>query len=73
MLSHNYVTANIVFFFHLTLFGFFFLTFCLSRAANHMEVPMLGVKSELLPQQRQIQAVSATYTTAHGNAGSLTH
>ena len=25
------------------------------------------------PQQRRIRAVSATYTTAHGNAGSLTH
>ena len=25
------------------------------------------------PQQRGILAVSATYTTAHGNAGSLTH
>uniref|UniRef100_A0A8D0VDF6 Rac family small GTPase 3 n=2 Tax=Sus scrofa TaxID=9823 RepID=A0A8D0VDF6_PIG len=25
------------------------------------------------PQQRGIRAVSATYTTAHGNAGSLTH
>ena len=25
------------------------------------------------PQQHQIRAISATYTTAHGNAGSLTH
>ena len=25
------------------------------------------------PQQHRIQAVSATYTTAHGNAGSLAH
>ena len=25
------------------------------------------------PQQHGIQATSATYTTAHGNAGSLTH
>jgi len=24
------------------------------------------------PQQRRIRAASATYTTAHGNAGSLT-
>ena len=43
-----------------------------------MELPRLGVKSELRcqpasePQQRQIRAVTATYTTAHGNAGSLT-
>ena len=49
-----------------------------------MEVPRLGVKSELQllakpqPQQHQIQATATatsdpTYTTAHGNAGSLTH
>ena len=25
------------------------------------------------PQQRRIQATSAIYTTAHGNAGPLTH
>ena len=25
------------------------------------------------PQQRRIRVTSATYTTAHGNAGSLTH
>ena len=39
----------------------------------------LGVKSDLRlqaapqPQQRRNQAVSSTYTTAHDNAGSLTH
>ena len=39
-----------------------------------MDVPRLGVKSELpllptpQPKQRQIQVMSATYTTAHGNA-----
>ena len=44
-----------------------------------MEVPRLGV--ELEPQlpayatatSHRIQAASATYTTAHGNAGSLTN
>ena len=44
---------------------------------QHMEVSRLGVKSELQltpqPQPRQIQAVSTTYTAAHGNADSLTH
>ena len=46
---------------------------------QHMEVPRLGVESELQqlaytkPQQCKIQDVFATYTTAHGNAGSLTH
>ena len=45
---------------------------------RHMEIPRLGVQLELqLPvyttaQPRWIQAASATYTTAHGNAGSLT-
>ena len=44
-----------------------------------MEVPRLGVESELWlwptaqPQQHGIQAASATYTTAYGNARSLTH
>ena len=46
---------------------------------QHMEVLRLGIKLELQllayipqPQQLEIQAVSVTYTTAHGNAGSLT-
>ena len=44
-----------------------------------MEVPRLGVESDLWllaytqPQQRRTRAPSATYTTAHGNAWSLTH
>ena len=45
----------------------------------HMEVPGLGVEYELpllaytQPQQCQIRASSATYTTAQGNARCLTH
>ena len=45
----------------------------------HMEVPRLGVELEHrcqpTPQSQLhgIQAASATYTTAHSNAGSLTH
>ena len=42
-----------------------------------MEVPRLGVESELhllaYAQQHGIRALSVTYTTANGNAGSLTH
>ena len=44
-----------------------------------MEVPRLGLNRSCSlqptpePQQRQIQAASVTYTTAHGNAASLTH
>ena len=42
---------------------------------RHMEVPRLGVEFELTPQpqQLQIRVAPATYTTAHGQAGSLTH
>ena len=45
-----------------------------------MEVPRLGVKSELqrptyttATTTNRIRIMSATYTTAHGNAKSLTH
>ena len=61
-------------FFCLNFFFFFFL-----RAhSQHMEVSRLGVKSELqllaytTAMQHQIWAISATYTTAHSNAGFLT-
>ena len=44
---------------------FFFWSFVfLGLHLKHMEVPRLGVKSELQP---------LTYTTAHSNARSLTH
>jgi len=46
---------------------------CLGPHPRHMEVPRLGVKSEPQPQQHQIQVESVTCTTAHSNAGSLTH
>ena len=69
------------------LFSFFFfglLTF-LGPLLRHMEVPRLGVGAvatshqppatshQPQPQPRQIRAASATYITAHGNTGSLTH
>ena len=44
-----------------------------------MEVPRLGVESELVSlaytraTAMWIRAASATYTTAHGNVGHLTH
>ena len=64
-------TNNHFFFF----FGFFFLV----PHLQHMEVPRLGVESELQllaepqPQQLGIQAASINYTTAHGNIRSLTY
>ena len=57
-----------------------FFSFCfLGPHSWHMEVPRLRVESELqLPAYTtatatQIWAASVTYTTAQGNAGSLTH
>ena len=52
---------------------FFFLSFCLSRAAP----VAYGGSQERGPigaiAAGQIQAESVTYTTAYGNAGSVTH
>ena len=58
------------------IFFFFFCLFAFSRAAPTAYGGQMGAvdakpKPEL--QQCRIQAASATYTTAHGNAGSLTH
>ena len=42
---------------------------------RHMEIPRLGLNWSCscwpTPQQHQIQDMSATYTTTHGNAGDL--
>ena len=52
--------------------------FFLGPYPRHIEVPRLGSNRSCSrqpvpqPQQCQLQAVSATYTTAHGNARSLT-
>ena len=40
---------------------------------QHMEVPRLGVESELQPLATATATPRATYSTAQGNAGSLTH
>ena len=59
---------------HTTTFFFF-----LGPHPRHMEVPRLGSSQSYdcrpmpQPQPRQIQASSATYTTAPSNARSLTH
>ena len=58
--------------------SFFFFFFCsLGPHLRHMEVLGVGVKSEVqLSGYTTVTATwnpSATYTTAHGNAGSLTH
>ena len=59
-------------------FFFFFLIF-FQLHQQHREIPGLGAESGLqppvytMPQQCRIRAMSATYTTAHGNDGSPTH
>ena len=58
---------------------FFLILFFFFAPRWYMEVPRIGVESELQlrpisqPQKHQIGAMSLTYTTAHGKAGSLTH
>ena len=65
--------------YHMLGVGFFFFFFLVFLAPYlwHMEVPRLGIELELQllpqPQQHRIQATSATYTTTHGKAQSLTH
>ena len=63
----------------------FFFVFCLLRVPYlwHMEVPRLGVKLELQlsayttatakQDPSHVCDLHQTYTTAHGNTGSLTH
>ena len=57
---------------------FFFLFAFLGPYLHHMEVPSLGVQSDLqlwayATATWDLSHVCMTYTTAHGNAGSLTH
>ena len=64
-------------------FFFFFLVFCLFSFQGHARsiwrFPSQGFNRSCSrrptpqPQQREIRATSATYATAHGNTGSLTH
>ena len=64
---------------HFILFTFILLFLFLGPLLRHMEVPRLGVELDLqLPAYTTATAmldprVSVTYTTAHSNAGSLTH
>ena len=61
------------------LFFIFCLFFAFSRAApaayggSQSRGLIRAVAAKTTPQQRRIQTASATYTAAHGNAGSLTH
>ena len=62
------------------LFKIFIQLICfLGMHQQHMEIPRLGSNRSYScqptpqPQQRRIRAESLNYTTAHGNARSLTH
>ena len=75
--SVNRAAKMMIFF---SLYFFFFFVF-LGPYPRHMEIPSLGVKSELqLPAYTRAtampdpsQATSVTYTTGHGTTRSLTH
>ena len=58
-------------------FSFFLFFVFLGLHSRHREVPRLRSNQRCScwpqPQPRGIRATSATYTTAHGNAGSFTH
>ena len=76
LLSHNGNSLFSLFFLSSPLSVFFFCLFAFSRATpmaygDSQARGPIGAVAE--PQQRGIQATSATYTTAHGNARSLTH
>ena len=57
-------------FHHLQRFSTILWVFVLGPHSWHMEFPRLGVEFD---RNSQIQAMSATYTTTHNNARSLTH
>ena len=76
----NFAASKILYQWFLRNFLSFFFFFCfLGLYPRDREISRLGIKLELQlpavpqPQQCGIWATSATYTTAHGNAGSLTH
>ena len=64
---------------HLIVVFFLFFVFCfflLAPHPQHMEVPRLrsySCRPTPQPQRLKIWASSATYTTGHSNAGTLTH
>ena len=70
-----------VIFIHFYFYFYFFCLFAISWAApaaygGSQARGLTGAVAASLkpePQQRGIRAAFATYTTAHGNAGSLTH
>ena len=72
LLDHD-LLISLVFFYFILFFVF------LGPHLQHMEVPRLGVKWSCScrptpqPQQYWIRAESMTYTSAHSNAGPLTH
>ena len=76
LIERMYVTELRFFFF--ILYSFFFFAFFRASPIAYggsQARGQIGTTAEPIsqPQQPRIQAVSATYITAHGNARSLTH
>ena len=73
----NLKHESILYAIHSILFSFFLFFFFRATPVAHGSSPARGQigAAAATPQSQQhgIQAVSVTYTTAHGNAGSLTH
>ena len=69
--SYNLCDLGSKIFYFFFLFFFFFLFMAAPAAYGHSQAR--GCRPTRHPQQRRIRAASATYTTAHGNATSLTH
>ena len=71
------VCVIIIIFFCLVFFVFFAISWAAPAAYGGSQVRgLIGAIAPVLrqePQQLGIRAMSATYTTAHSNAGSLTH
>ena len=57
----------------ITFFFFFSRAEPMAYGGSQARGPVRAEAGWPMPQQRRIQATSATYTTAHGNARSLTH
>ena len=63
-LLHHFMPFKVYMHFSFNNSFFFFFLYLEGHTPQYIEVPRLDVKSELQPQRHQIQAMSATYTTA---------
>ena len=74
--AHVHVCCSLHFLQHLLNSYYYFFVFCRATPAAHGGSQARGLMGALaagIAQQLGMQAESATYATAHSNAGSLTH